>query len=426
MFKLSKQINLFGFFLFFLSLCLCLKFSFISSDAPYYLSVSRDIAKGLVPYKDIYLSYTPLMMYLNASLFLLSEDLSYNFFLLFQVLIIIISLFIYLKIIIESFQLSGSSSFFLTLVLGIAILSSDGNYINLEVYSILSVLAAIYFYKNQNFFFTGFFLGVSFLFKQYGILNFAPFILLIFSANTKILYRILLVGLGGVLPVLLFLIYFVFLEKVELISIIEQLSGVKYIQYATGKSQSFYNWILGAKVFLILFIPIVIFLRSKLVKRGNLPWLIGILIFLIPTILQSFQHYFINTLPYIFVLLAANWKPNLPAISKSLILGSLIMVLILNIRLVRYKDVYTRQVYLSELMQSYLPKGSSVFLNGGVRFLYFLNKYDNPMKEKIGYSYFHFLDTEHFKNIKILSENPIKDISFKTIILKNRIFYLKL
>src|SRR5680860_137054 len=85
--KFLKISNLLWFAILFSLLLLSILYGYISWDAPYYLSISRDVANGLTMYKDIYNSYTPVMMYLNAGIFKVFDQPGYFFYLGFQYLI---------------------------------------------------------------------------------------------------------------------------------------------------------------------------------------------------------------------------------------------------------------------------------------------------------------------------------------------------
>ena len=407
-------------------LILSLVFSYVSSDAPYYLSVARDISQGSVPYKDIYLSYTPLMMYLNALVFLIFEQNHYNYFLFFQFVIIFFSQFVFFKTIRKYFQLSRWPALFLAVILGIAILSSDGNYINLEVYSLLCVLSAFYFYKGNAYILTGFCLGLSFFFKQYGILNFLPFYLLILFSRENVFSKILYLSCGGIIPLILFLGYFMGAQQIPLMSIINQLSGVEYIKYAVSGAPSLISWLIGGKVFVMLLFCVALIHRKDFKKPVNIALLIGVLVNLLPTFVQSFQHYYLNTFPYIFILLVYNWNNNYAKVFKPLILSVILIAGLLFFRSVKYRNVYQQQLIMANVVENYITKGNEVFLNGGVRFLYFLNNYQNPIKEKIGYSYLSNLDQNLFENIKVLSHTPLKSRNAKKILLADEKFYIKL
>ena len=210
--KLLKLSNYFWGIVLFSLLFLSVFFAFISTDAPYYLSMARDIALGAVPYKDIFSSYTPLAMYLNSLLRLFIDHPSYHLSLIFQYCIIALSAVFLYKISISE-GLGKVLSFFLSLFLFIAILSSDGTYINLEVYVIMFCFIAYYLLIKKKFFWCGFFLALGFFSKQYGIFNFVPFLLLIFVFNGYSKNYLIKFIFGALLPLIFFLTYFIFLHK---------------------------------------------------------------------------------------------------------------------------------------------------------------------------------------------------------------------
>ncbi|MFV9482477.1 hypothetical protein ACNI3T_01490 [Christiangramia sp. ASW11-125] len=412
--------------IFVVTIFLAIYYSHISLDAPYYLSVSRDIAFGSIPYKDVYLSYTPLMMYLNALVYLAIDQFNYKIFLGFQFFIMLLSQLLLFKLVVKYFKFSKLNSALISVISGLAILSADGTYINLEVYLFLTIISALYFYFGKHIFLTGFFLGLSFLFKQYGILNFIPFFLLILFSKDEIFNKLLSLSFGAVCSIIIFLFYFVVLENVALITILKQLSGYDYAQYALLRSPDFITWFLGAKVFFILLLPAVVLLNKKLFLKQNLPWLIGALIHLMLTFFQAFQHYVILAFPYIFMLYALNWKSSSSLFFKSLLASSITLALLSNFRILRYKHVYSHQIETAETAEKVIPKNTRIFLNGDIRYLYCLNNYKNPLKEEIGYSYFHFLTAEDFKDINILSPFPIENLNTDALELVGKDFYLKL
>jgi len=70
----------------------------ISADAPYYLSIARDISEGLVPFKDIHTWYAPVMMYINAPIYYVFGNINYFWFLGFQYFITFLSAFVLYRI----------------------------------------------------------------------------------------------------------------------------------------------------------------------------------------------------------------------------------------------------------------------------------------------------------------------------------------
>src|SRR5680860_798913 len=134
--RLLKTYNIFWIVILICLLFLSIFYAYISADAPYYLAISRDISNGFVPYKDIISLYAPLMMYMNSLIYLLIESPGYHHLLIFQYFVIFSSTCI-LFLIGKKLDLNNRASIFLSLFLFITVLSSDGIYINLEVYILL-------------------------------------------------------------------------------------------------------------------------------------------------------------------------------------------------------------------------------------------------------------------------------------------------
>ncbi len=394
--RLLKTYNTFWIIVLLCLVFLSIFYAYISADAPYYLGISRDISNGFVPYKDILSLYAPLMMYMNSLLYVFLDAPAYHYFLIFQYFLIFISTGI-LYLIGKKLDLSNSTSIFLSLFLFITVLSSDGIYINLEVYILLCVLLSFWFLINKQFFWTGIFLALSFFSKQYGILNFLPFFLLVgvyHGFEKKYLIKFIV---GATIPLLVFLIYFLVIQNVPILNLIEQLSGKGYGQQKISTPKSIFSLIVGFKVFLLLVFPLF-FLRINPFKNkidGIL--IIGILVNLIPILIQNFPHYFILTYPYIFILMARNYKH----FDNRFILVSNLMLIIISVllflRIFRFKDVYDEQLRVAEKYRNEYPVSSEVFLSGKIRYLYILNNYHNPVVKEVGYAY-DFYPGEDFLN----------------------------
>lgn len=384
-----------------LLIILSIAYAFISTDAPYYLSMARDVSRGYVPYKDIFSSYTPVMMYMNSIVHLLTDP-SYHLFLIFQYTITATAVgFFYM--IARKEGLSKSLSVFLSLFLFIAILSSDGTYINLEIYVILFVFIAYYLLIKRNLFWCGFFLALSFFSKQYGILNFLPFFLLIigfYGFNKNYLMKFIA---GGILPLVLFLIYFVLLEQVALTDLALQLTGSGYDGEIMELETTWFRFLAGAKVFLLLLLPLVMLIRNIRCDKINIFLILGILVNLLPLYVVTVSHYFILTFPYVFVLMARNL--NLSN-KRFFWISNFMLVIIAGLlftRIYKYNDVYEEQLELAAEMQKKYPVGSDVFLYKHFRFLYILNDYQNPVLEEVGYRYGFEPDEDFKKRYNVLA-----------------------
>lgn len=408
--KKTKFLIYFFFSVLLMALIFSLKFSYISADAPYYLSVARDISEGLVPYKNISLAYTPLMMYLNSFIYKMYGNPNYSFFLAFQYLFIAISAWVLYKISRRFFQIDKERAFLLIIFYILAVLSSDGIYINLEVYSGLCVLLGILFYFKKNLFWTGFFLGISFFFKQYGLLNFVPFFLILTIRKQKRQRQIISLVSGGLVPLILFLVYFIYLKNVNFSEIFNQISGKAYLFYSSASTDGITEIILGAKVFLLLLLPLLFL--SKRINNSEISILLitGVLINLIPVFLQSFQHYYLNTFPFLFLFIAMRWKEVKARFIISLSFSMLIIAGLLFTRIYRYRNLFIEQKNMASQVSKIYPLDSKVFAYGKVRYLYLINNYKNPLVSEIGYTYPYKPSKNLINKVNIISNSEILNI----------------
>lgn len=376
-------------------LVLSTKWAYISTDAPYYISVARDVSRGNVPYKDIYLSYTPVMMYLNSLIHLVFRDPSYFVFLSFQYLIIAFSSCLLFDI---GYRNNGSrlKSLFLAFLFFISVMASDGTYINLEVYVILFVILAYWLYQKKHFFLCGIALALSFFSKQYGLLNFVPFFLLIFFRSEYKWNYLLKFILGGLLPLIIFILYFFLIEKADFGDVLLQLTGAGYDQDMIELETTLFSFLAGAKIFLLLMIPLLLVAKNFLRNKVDLVLLLGLGVSMLPLYIQTVSHYFLLAFPYIFLLLSRNLNNSDQKFFFSTNIILVIILLLLSSRIYRYRNVYNEQLKLAEETRKEYPVDSKVFLYKHYRFLYILNDYQNPVLKKEGYRY-GFKPDEEFK-----------------------------
>lgn len=399
--KQLKYYNLFWGTILVLLIILSITYAFISTDAPYYLSMARDISQGSIPYKDIFSSYTPVVMYLNSLILFFFDNPAYHIFLAFQYIIIASSVWVFYKIC-QKEGLENVPAAFLSLFLFIAILSSDGTYINLEVYLIFFVLLSYLMVLYRYFFMAGIFLSLSFFCKQYGIFNFLPFFLLVITLyGYQKKYLIKFLG-GGVLPLIVFLFYFVFLEKIGIKDLALQLTGSGYDQEMIELETTWFRFFAGSKVFLLLLVPLFLLRINPFKDRISAILILGILVNLIPLYVQTVSHYFILSFPYVFILIARNFNKSnrIFFITSNLVL--LIITGLLLSRIYRYREVYNEQLAVAVEARKEFSVGSEVFLYKHYRFLYILNDYRNPVLKEVGYRYGFKPDLDFQKKYNVL------------------------
>src|SRR5688500_18525587 len=223
--------------LFVASIFFSVHYAWISADAPYYISVGRDISDGKVLFKDVIDHYTPFVSVLYSYIYALYDQPPFTAFMVFHLLVIVLSGSVFFFLL-RAIKLDTINASILAIAFCLAVFSSDGNYIILESYSLFFVLAALFsFIKDKNYFLAGILLGCSFLCKQYGVLNFVPFFFGILFRSEPMALRFkksVMLGLGGLLVFISFVAYYAF-KGVDPVGLLEQISGARYTQWSVEK-----------------------------------------------------------------------------------------------------------------------------------------------------------------------------------------------
>jgi len=407
MIRILKYSTLFSIILLIILSIYSIVFGSISADAPYYLSIAKDISEGVVPFKDIRTWYAPVMMYINAPIYYVFGNINYFWFLGFQYFITFLSAFVLYRIA-KFNKIDHKTALFFASILYLITLLSEGIYVNLEVYVILFVLLSFYSLQYKNFLLSGILLSLSMFSKQYGFLNFIPFVLYLFYTERKIItINIVKFGTGAFITVALFCFYYVIYQEVAFKDLFSQLSGEDYKDMSITKKFNLIYYIRDAKYIIALMFPMIFIYKKEILNKSNLIILIGFIVNLLPTFFQSFPHYFILTYPYIFLFLLFNSK----LLNTRYIIGSnfcmLIAFLVVMFRINKYKDDYTIQKSKSIQYEKKYPKNTTVFLDGRIRYLYLMNNYKNPVLKKIGYSDIYSPDDNFIKRYPIIKDNYV-------------------
>lgn len=283
----------------------------VNGDAGFYLSVSDELAEGVVPYKEINLSYPPLAMYCLAIVRLLVGNTPvYWPYLLFILLLHSANAFLIYRIAIQI------CSHFCALLIGlcylIIVFQIEGVYIMLEPFVVFFSLLAVYFFfykkTSKAMFWCGVFSGLAFLCKQYGLGTFALIgsFLFLESLQKKINLKVFLSFIIGFAVTLLIGLISLFIQSVTLSQLLKQLFGVSYGHYSVEQ------WIFYSVTFLkitgfffLLLVLLVFFIVRKKVLRPRILFLIAAIGgYSLQFYFQPYAHYGIIILPFLLLLLA--------------------------------------------------------------------------------------------------------------------------
>ena len=359
-------------------------------------------------------------------LFLFEDSFQINNFLIFQLILLLGCGFIYFKILSSSRTINRRNTFFLTLIFLISALSSGMQDIVLEVFLIFFVLLGIFFSLKKRWFLTGICLGLAFFSKQYGLLHFLPFYMLLYWQRGNALGDGIRLSGGGILTLAIFLLYFAFLKDISVSSLLNQLSGLEYIEHSSVQIE-ISRIIIGGKVFLLLFLPALWYLR----KCETTPFisflLTGIVVSLVPVVIKPYDHYYLSSFPYLFLLIAEVQKSRREAgdvLYKIYLATAVIVALLFCARMWRYKENALEQQMTSEILQNHIPNKEEIFVDGDLRFLYLLNRYQNPALKEVGYSYPFKPDEKFAEEYRMISQRFFQESVSDTISIGGRKYFL--
>ena len=277
----------------------------INPDAGYYLSIAKDIGEGLVPYKDVMLSYPPLTIYILSLAEIIVDNPGYSDYLYVVFLFQILSCFLVYKIA-YFINKDRASRYLISLITLFLVLSFEGIYLTLEPFVIFFALLSYYFYlisKKSNYFllFSGISAGMCFLSKQYGLVVAAVIPLNIIFENkiliTDKVKMLVFFSLGFLVPITLFCFYFIIYNDIPASEMISKLSAQGYGDRSLLVSiRGLLNFLLvGAPYIFIL--PLLFFYKIEN-KEILFSLILFIAFFSLPLYFKLYTHYFILIIPF--------------------------------------------------------------------------------------------------------------------------------
>ena len=187
-------------------------FPIVSPDAGFYLSVAREFYQGKIFFVEIGSIYNPLAIVTVGLPFLFDQNPDVRYHIAVNLAIIVFTAYFFYQVL-KKIAPQTHWNLLLANIFLLLMLFNDGRYVILEPLSVMFQLLALLFYLNfeksklfLHLFFSGLWISLAFLSKQYGLFIAIPVgIALLQNAEPKI-KQILSIGIGFLIPlVLLFL-----------------------------------------------------------------------------------------------------------------------------------------------------------------------------------------------------------------------------
>lgn len=360
-------------------------YAWVGVDATYFLPLSKEIARGHTPYADFYCMYTPLALYYWAALYVWMPMAGHSLLLAMQVGVVAAAAFLLYRV--GRACVVGSSGTWLpwvSLLFFVSILVSDGHYIMLEPFVVCCILWATWAMLRTDRsgpWLCGLAIGLAFFCKQFGLAAIVPVLLYYAGQRRYMAAGICLLSLG--LTLAAGVLFFV-LQGVGLVALMQQWYPAAYAGMDASAHFGWRTFVDGGKVLWLLLLFLLLTTRAIPGHPLRLYALSGFFIFLIPAFFRHFPHYFLLSMPYVFLLLlsrqpaAHGYTRWVPAFQLCLLLG------LLAGRYSRHWQAYSAQQATAALLRHKVPHGSSVFATGHT-YVLVINDYTNPLLHTLGY-----------------------------------------
>ena len=377
-------------------------YPYIGTDSGTYLAIARAFYNGKIYFQEIGTSYNPLAIIVIGIPFLFESEPSYYWHFIIHLLTMLSSSIVFYKILSLISKNQNQNLFYSSFFL-LGSLFLDGRYILLEPLSVFFQLLTVYIYLKSshlsNFFLIGLFACLAFLSKQYGLFILAPIGIDILIKREKVLKKIVLIGIGILIPLIVFYFY---LSQIDL-------SLKQFVYYilgqgsdldtgtGTGQDFVFLDFIRAPIIFLVqhlylLLIPVLIFQNKKLINNQVYFFSVMVLSSLLVLYFAVYNHYFQYVLPYallLFVyLINSNKSIKLEKISVALFMVSFILIsAISTISFVRKKDQVIAQKEGAKVISSYIKPNSEVYLDGISPAYYYICNLKSINLKKISFAF---------------------------------------
>ncbi len=363
--------------------CAALVWAWFSIDAGYYIPVARDIADGLVPFRDFALDYTPLASYIFALPYRIAPHPPYEIFLGIQFLFLAAgSLLLYRVLVTAGY--SAALALFFGLFYLVGALASGGTYIALEPFSVAFGLAGLAVgtmtpLRASTSFLVGMFCALAFLSKQYGLLFCFPaaaaICMRLDSARSRLSMMAVFVS-GLMVTIGAFLGYFVLVRETSLNEMIRMILGLSYVEWIRDKRAGLWTYLIDGNTTLMLLTACVALfylggLKGKDIwnkhQRALTIGITGLAASVLPLIARHYEHYHIYSLPFLLLILAAFLDECIrERAGRSGIVIIIALVLVMGTRSTfrswKYHNVRNHQKQTATFVCQHVPQGSYAVL----------------------------------------------------------------
>lgn len=378
----------------------------INTDAGFYLAIAENLSDGAVLYKDIWMRYTPLGIYIFNITSIWTSNPTYTDYLSIIYLFNILNAgWVYL--ISKRLGLNQLVSFGASIItLGLCY-KYEATFIVLEPFVVFFLLASSFLSlhatrSDRLWIFTGFCVAAAFLCKQYGLAIMPALGYWMYKmGGWKYMWKLIgLFSIGFAIPMVSLLTYYVVYADImpsELLSI--WLSSGGYGNF------SLMNILWSLALFMMLSTPILLcypFTLSKdkptlgLKLKDEKYFLLALLTsMLLPLVFQQYEHYFIFIIPYA-VLLGAYLLNDRGKYQKWIYLALALNLIIFSTRIVRatYRacqaptEMRSQQFEQAVHLNKFIPPNSKVLLLSHYhQRLNYLCQFQPVLPSKLGYTF---------------------------------------
>ena len=382
-------------------ICNYLIFPVLDVDTGYYLSMAREVYSGKIYFHEIAIPYNPLSILAMGIPFLFSTDPDYFWHLLINIIIMVYSSLIMYKILSYISKNACTNRFFSMFFLFLCLVL-QGKYTLLEPLSVCFQLLAVLLFlkfksnsKNSTLILVGLFIALAFLSKQYGLFIAIPIGLQLLFDKKRILKKILFLGIGVIIPLVVFYVY-LFKYNVSLSLFLKYIlgQGTEMDQgNGTSLTTSFFTYPMDF-IYIMLFnlyvliIPYLIFKYFKLLDSNKYLYFILFLTSLSVLYFANYWHYYQYIVPYAIILFVfLIQKTKIKVWSMVLPLVSICFLTFYALNNLNKLDDVEKTKKQTEKVLTKIPEGSEVFLSGPSQVLYYTCKFKSINLKTIGFTF---------------------------------------